>query len=315
MHNERIEFPNTSPEPLLIVGSIAYDDILTPTETGVRVLGGSASYAGLAASYFSTPRLVGVVGKDFEEKDRERFRQHGVAAEGVATDFSGPTLYWRGKYQENYNRRDTLDIQLGVFEHFRPELPTTWLDTPYVLLANIAPELQLHVLEQMRLPRFVVADSMDLWINIARPALEQVIARADLFVVNDSEAEELTGEKNLINAGARLRDFGASTVVVKKGEHGAMLFHEDGLFALPAYPVTQLLDPTGAGDSFAGTLLAVLAALQRTDFGAIKTAMLYATAVASLTVEAFSCDRLERAGAEEIAARVARLRTMVQLDD
>ncbi|MDR2982074.1 MAG: PfkB family carbohydrate kinase [Puniceicoccales bacterium] len=310
---QRIQISNATPAPLLITGSIAYDDIITPRGNGEKLIGGSASYASLAASYFTDVRLVGVVGNDFLNKDRERFRIHEIDTKGLHTDESGPTLFWKGKYHENYNRRDTMTIELGVFANFRPELPAGYEQTPFVLLANIAPGLHLHVLGQMQSPRFVVADSMDLWIEIARPELEQVIKRVNLFVVNDSEAEHLTGESNVIVAGQKLREIGAKIVLIKKGEHGALLFHEDGLFALPAYPVTQLHDPTGAGDSFAGALIGTLAALQRTDFEAIKLGMLYATAAASLTVEAFSCDRLESAGITEIEARVKTLRTITAL--
>lgn len=310
---QRIPISPAPPAPLLITGSVAYDDIITPRGSGEKLLGGSAAYAALAASYFTDVRLVGVVGADFLEKDRERLRIHKIDTAGLHTDPSGATLFWRGKYQANYNRRDTLDIQLGVFARFRPELPPGYATTPFVMLANIAPALQLHVLDQVRAPRFVLADSMDLSIDTAREELLKVIARADLFVVNDSEAEHLTGESNVILAGRHLCALGPRAVIVKKGEHGALLFHPDGLFALPAWPVTELHDPTGAGDSFAGALIAVLAALQRTDFAALKLAMLYATAVASLTVEAFSCDRLETAGTAEIEARAAQLRAMVHL--
>ena len=205
-----------------------------------------------------------------------------------------------------------MDIQLNVFEQFRPDLPQAYKDTPYVLLGNIHPALQAHVLDQLDGEEaYVLADTIDLWINVERDSLLSLIKRVNLFVINDSEAEEITSESNLILAGRKLREMGPETVIVKKGEHGAVLFHEDGLFALPAYPVTELRDPTGAGDSFAGALLGRLASRNRRDFTAIKEAMVYGTAVASLTVEAFGCDRLESAGNAIIEQRAKELRDLV----
>ncbi len=307
----RIHFQNTTPAPVLVVGSVAYDDIETPRAVSGRVLGGSASFCALAAAYYAPVRLVGVVGADFEGRDTARYEARGICLRGLQRDEAGPTFYWRGRYHENFNRRDTLDIRLGVFEKFRPELPEEYRDTPFVLLGNIAPSLQAHVLDAVRKPRLVVADSMDLWINIARDDLLALMRRVDVFIVNDSEAELLTGESNAVRAGRRLREMGPATVIVKKGEHGSILFHKDGLCALPAYPVDELHDPTGAGDSFAGAFVGCLAALDRTDFAAMRTALAYATVTASLTVESFSCDRLEAAGASEISRRLAALRTLV----
>ncbi|MDR2862307.1 MAG: PfkB family carbohydrate kinase [Puniceicoccales bacterium] len=310
---QRIQIVDTQPAPLLVSGTVAYDDIITPHGTGTRLLGGSASYAALAASYFTEVRLAGLVGGDFAARDIQRFRDHAIDTTGLHTDAAGETFFWRGSYHENYNQRDTLETRLGVNTRSRPPLPPGHEATPFVLLANDAPSLQLAVLDQLRGTEFVLADSMNLWIETAREDLLRVIRHASLFVINDSEAVHLSGEDNLILAARRLCEMGARILVIKKGEHGALLFHAGDLFALPAHPVTELHDPTGAGDSFAGAFIGVLAALRRTDFDALKLAMLYATAVASLTVEAFSCDRLESAGIGEIAARVVRLREMVRL--
>jgi sugar/nucleoside kinase (ribokinase family) len=301
------------PAPLLVSGTVAYDDIITPHGSGERLLGGSASYAALAASYFAPARIAGIVGADFADKDRGRFHAREIDTAALQTDASGDTFFWRGRYHENYNARDTLETRLGVNARPRAALPAGYETTPRVLLANDAPALQLALLDQLRAPRFVVADTMNLWIDTARADLLRVIGRVNLFIVNDGEAVQLTGEHNLIRAGNALRALGARAAIVKKGEHGALLFHPEGLFALPAFPVTELRDPTGAGDSFAGALAAALAAMQREDFEALKIAMLHATAVASLTVEAFSCDRLESAGADEIEARAAYLREMTRL--
>lgn len=287
----------------MVLGSVAYDDIITPFAKGERILGGSASYAGLASSYFAPTRLVGVVGNDFDQKDMDRLKAQEIDLEGLEIDESGPTFFWAGRYHENFNDRDTLETQLNVFESFNPTIPDSYRDTPYVLLGNIGPNLQNQVLDQLGDQAYIVADTMNLWINIMLADLKKLLKRVHLLVLNDDESEMLTETSNVILAGEKLREMGPETVIVKKGSHGAILFHEAGRFSLPAYPVTDLRDPTGAGDSFAGALAAYLAATDRTDFAAIKQAMLYATVVASFTVEAFSCDRLESAGVAGIESR------------
>jgi sugar/nucleoside kinase (ribokinase family) len=302
-----------TPSPLLVVGSVAFDNVITPHAEQERILGGAASYCSFAASYYANVRMVGVVGNDFGESDLDRLRARGIDLEGVKRDESGPTFFWKGKYHENFNRRDTLDIRLNVFENFRPDLPPSYLDSEFVLLGNIHPALQMHVLDQLSGNPFILADTIDLWIETEREALLSLIQKVSLFVINDSEAEEMTGESNIILAGDKLRQMGPQSVIIKKGEHGAVLFHEDGKFALPAFPVTQLNDPTGAGDSFAGALIGRLASRNRTDFSAIKEAMLYATCTASLTVEAFGCDRLESAGKSEIEQRVSSLNQLISV--
>jgi sugar/nucleoside kinase (ribokinase family) len=299
-------------DPVLVVGSVAYDSIITPHDQGDRILGGSASYACLAASYFAPPRIVGVVGHDFRDRDRRKLAKRGIDLEGLLTDPSGKTFSWRGRYHENYNRRDTEDLQLNVFERFKPRLSEAHRATPFVMLGNIRPDLQLGVLDQLTAPRFVLADTIDIWIETQRDKLAEVMRRADLLVINDTESAKLTGAPNVIVAGRMLRQHGCRTVIIKKGEHGAVLFHEEGLFALPAYPVTELRDPTGAGDSFAGALLGYLASAGATDFAALKQAMVYGTAVASLTVEAFSTDRLAKAGCREIRARRKELLKLIK---
>lgn len=299
--------------PLLVVGSVAFDNVITPQAEQERILGGAASYCSFAASYYTQVRMVGVVGNDFGESDLDRLRARGIDLEGVKKDDSGPTFFWKGKYHENFNRRDTLDIQLNVFEKFRPDLPESYKDSSFVLLGNIHPALQMHVLDQLAGNSFVLADTIDLWIETERESLLSLIKKVSLFVINDSEAEELTGESNVILAGEKLRQMGPESIIIKKGEHGAILFHEEGMFALPAYPVTQLHDPTGAGDSFAGALIGRLSSRNRSDFSAIKEAMLYATCTASLTVEAFGCDRLESVGKSEIEERVASLNQLISV--
>ncbi len=310
---DRIKPDSTESGPLVVVGSVAFDNVITPFGSQEGILGGAASYCSFAASYFTQPRMVGVIGNDFGEEYVDRLKNRDIHLEGLQKDESGPTFFWKGKYHENFNRRDTLDIQLNVFEKFRPDLPQSYLDSKFVLLGNIHPSLQMHVLDQLPGNPFVLADTIDLWIEIERNALLELIKRVSLFVINDTEAEELTEEPNIILAGNKLRNLGPEAVIIKKGEHGAILFHEDGLFALPAYPVTELRDPTGAGDSFAGALIGRLASRNRTDFSAIKEAMLYGTCTASLTVEAFGCDRLESAGAPAIEQRVDELKRLISI--
>lgn len=304
-----------APDSVLVTGSVGYDDIETPHARDERILGGSASYIALAASYFALTRMVGVVGNDFAQADRDRLAAHGIDTEGLQEDGSGPTFRWSGKYHENYNRRETLDLRLNVFEHFQPHLPAAQRDSRFVILGNIHPELQTYVLDQLTSDEvFVAADTIDLWIETAREPLLHLLQRIHLLVVNDSEATLLTGEDNLVRAGETLRTMGPREVVVKKGEHGAYLFHPEGLFALPAYPVTELRDPTGAGDAFLGAMVGTLAALGDTSLTAQKLGLLYGTVVASLTVEAFSCDRLASGGHALIAERVEKLRAMTRLE-
>ncbi|MGJ3244265.1 MAG: PfkB family carbohydrate kinase [Opitutales bacterium] len=300
------------PAPVLVVGSVAYDTIFTPTDKGERILGGSASFAALASSFYAPTRLVGIVGNDFTDDSRDRLARREIDLTGLQEDESGPTFFWSGRYHENFNDRDTLETELNVFEKFRPDLPEMYQDTPYILLANIGPDLQHHVLDQTEgKDRYVVADTMNLWINIMKDELLRLLPRLNLLVLNDDEAEMLTGTNNLFTAGPKLQEMGPETVIIKKGSHGAILFHQDGLFSLPAFPVSQVSDPTGAGDSFVGALTACLASAGDTGFRSIKQAMLWATVTASYTVEAFGCDSLEAAGNTGLTDRRQQLLAMI----
>ena len=301
-----------SAQPCLVIGSVAIDRVATPYAQSDNILGGAASYAAIAASYFAPTRLVGVVGHDFPVAFIKRLKKHGIDLRGLQINPSEKSFYWSGRYGENFNRCETLEIQLNVFEKFEPVLPAAYVGTPYVMLGAIHPSLQHHVLDQLPRSAFVLADTRDLWINIKRAALVKLLPRLDLFVLNEDEAELLTKEKNLILAGRKLRKMGPRIVIIKKGSHGSMLFHPDGFFALPAYPVTQLRDPTGAGDSYAGALVGYLASVNRSDFKSLKTAIAYATACASLTVESFSTDRLSGAGRKVIDARLKELVAITQ---
>ena len=288
---------------VLVYGSGAYDSIETPFDKAEYILGGSASYAALAVSFFAPANIVAIVGSDFKEDDIRRLSARGVGLEGLEIKDGKQTFFWRGKYHHNFNKRDTLETRLGIMENYEPKIPQSLCNSPYVLLANSGPESQSKVLDAIKNPKFVVLDTMNLWIEIAQKELKDLIKRVDLLILNDSEAQELAGENNTIVCGDILREMGAKSVIIKKGEHGAMLFHESGFFTIASYPVRKLVDPTGAGDSFAGALIGHIAKEDKTDFETIKCAMLAATATASITVESFSCLKLEEEGIEEIKKR------------
>ena len=295
---------------VLIVGSIALDTVKTPVEEHADLLGGSASYAALGASFFSPVKLVGIVGDDFPAAEFEFWKSRDIDASGVQR-VAGKTFRWSGEYAWDMNTRETRSVALNVFEHFRPDLPQPYRETDFVLLANIAPALQSHVLDQMKRPRFVVADTMDLWIEIARADLDALLPRVDLLILNDSEARELTKETSLIKAGRKIQKSGPKYVAIKKGEHGALLFGEEQFFSCGAYPLEDIHDPTGAGDTFAGGLAGFLASIgSEPDFASLRRAVIYGSVLASFNVEAFSLERMRTLTMEEIRARYEVFRAM-----
>jgi cytidine kinase len=300
---------------VLVVGSIALDTVKTPVEEHADQLGGSASYAAVGASFFSPVKLVGVVGEDFPESEFEFWKTRNIDATGVQR-VPGKTFRWSGEYAWDLNTRETKSVALNVFENFEPELPENFLETEFVLLANIAPSLQSHVLDQMRRPRFVVADTMDLWIETTRKDLDALLPRVDLLILNDSEARQMTGETSLIRAGRAIRRMGPNHVAVKKGEHGALLFGPDDFFSCGAYPLEDIHDPTGAGDTFAGGVAGYLAGTFAGEIGfpELRKALIYGSVLASFNVEAFSLDRLRRLTTDEIAARYEMFRLMSQFE-
>lgn len=299
---------------ILVFGSVAYDCIETPFAHADYILGGSASYAALASSFFAPTKIVSKVGSDFKEDDLKRLQNKNIDTSFIEIDESKSTFFWRGKYHENFNNRDTLEVRTSIYDDYIPKFECDESTSPYVLLANTSPQTQSKFLDLIQNPTFVVLDSMNLWIEIANKELRELIKRVDLLILNDSEAKQLTGESNLIVCGDILRSsFDAKSVIIKKGEHGAILFHKDGMFSIPSYPVHELFDPTGAGDSFAGALIGHLAQCGDTSFESIRQAMLTATAVASLTVESFSCDKLENAGLSEIDSRKNFIRNFTRL--
>jgi cytidine kinase len=301
---------------VLIVGSIALDDVKTPVEERFDLLGGSASYAAVSAGYFSPVNLVAIVGEDFPADHWNFLQRRGINLEGVQRA-PGKTFRWSGEYMWDMNTRETRSVALNVFETFSPTLPEHFKANDFVLLANIAPELQLQVLDQMEKPKFVIADTMDLWINIAQPALLDLLKRVDMLILNDSEARELTKETSLIKAGKKIQSLGPRIVAVKKGEHGCLLFGENGdFFSCPAYPLEDIHDPTGAGDTFAGGLTGYLASRGNHDvsFKTLKTAVVVGSVLASYNVEAFSLERMRSVEQKDILERFAQFQDLAHFD-
>lgn len=297
---------------LTIVGSIGIDTIETPTEKREEILGGSVSYACAAASFFTHTGMVGVVGTDFPQEFRDTWTNMNIDLDGLQT-VDGKTFRWSGVYHENMDNRDTLSTELNVFETFSPELPENYKDAPYLFLGNIHPALQLHVLEQVRDPRFVLIDTMDLWINIAKEDLIKVISKCTMLTLNESEAQLFTGELTLNQAAKKLLEIGPEYVLIKKGGNGSMLFTKDDAFLLHAYPLDCFKDPTGAGDTFAGGLMGALAASGKTDKEAIRQAMVYGSITASFGVEEFSLERLTQLDRDEIEIRVTEFKEMCRI--
>jgi sugar/nucleoside kinase (ribokinase family) len=296
---------------VLIVGSTALDSIKTPKAENPRLLGGSASHAAVAASFFGPVKLVGVVGDDFPKRYIQLYKRHRIDLQGLQV-LPGNTFHWSGEYESNMNNRRTLLTELGVFEKFNPSLPDSYQSTPFVLLANIAPALQHHVLDQMRRPRFVAADTMDLWIKVALPDLLRLLKRLDAFVLNDSEAQQLTGEDNVFVALKAIHRLGPKYVVVKQGSHGSILSGPQGLFLCPAYPLVKVVDPTGAGDSFVGGMMGYLAAGKGPIDGHLRRAMTYGSVIASFCCEGFGVQRTTRVSRAQIDGRVKELERLTR---
>jgi len=296
---------------VLIVGSTALDSIKTPNAENPRLLGGSASHAAVAASFFSPVKLIGVVGEDFPKKYLQLYKRHNIDVEGLQL-LPGKTFHWSGEYELNMNNRRTLLTELGVFETFTPVLPPLHQATPFVLLANIAPALQHHVLDQVKRPKFVVADTMDLWLNIALEDLVKLLKRIDGFVLNDSEAQQLTKEDNVFAALKKIHKMGPKYVIIKKGSHGSILSGPGGIFICPAYPLKTVVDPTGAGDSFVGGMMGYLATARGSIDANIRRAMIYGSVTASFCCEGFGLTRTTKTKRGDIDQRVKELEKMTK---
>ncbi len=298
---------------LLVVGSVAFDSIHTPTAERQRVLGGSAVYFSYAASYFTPVRLVGVVGEDWPDEHTQLLQGRKVDTSGLQIRQGEKTFFWKGRYLPNMNDRETLEVELNVFGNFQPDLPASFCDSRFVFLANGAPQVQAKVLDQVKNPKLVVADTMDLWIQTQHPELLKLLRRVDGLVINDSEAKLLTEEQNLVAAGQAILKLGPRFVIVKKGEHGCMFFSGSQVYTLPAYPTADVVDPTGAGDSFAGGMMGFLASHGEVDEISIKRALAYGTLVASFNVEDFSLDKMKKIERQDLDKRMEAYRKMLAL--
>ncbi len=287
---------------LLVVGTLAYDSVETPQGKADDVLGGAATYFAVAASFFTPVRLVGVVGEDFRKEDRTLLESCGIDLEGLSVA-SGDSFRWKGKYEGDMNVAETLDTQLNVLDGYEPVVPESYRDSKYVFLANSPPALQMQVLDQVSKDAFVVCDTMNLWIQTAYDDLIKLLGRVNMAVCNDQEARAITQEHSLIKAGRKLIEMGPEIALVKKGEHGAFLFSKEFFYAIPAYPIETVVDPTGAGDSFAGGVMGWLANCESIHYEQIKRAMIYGSVVASFNVEDFTLRRFRQISRDDIEAR------------
>ena len=301
---------------LTVVGSIAYDAVTTPSGSRDRMLGGAATHFALAASFFDEVRVIGPVGGDFDAQSWETLQTRGTNTDDVELVEDGKTFFWKGEYHENLNRRETLETELNVFESFQPKLSPAAQGCDVLFLANIQPDLQREVREQCGSARFVAMDSMDLWINIDRDSLVQTIAGVDCLILNDEELEMLTGAPSFVAAAREILTWGPSSVVAKQGKYGAALFTPEGYFALPAFPIDLAIDPTGAGDTFAGGMVGYVAAHEgeAVDHDLLVRAMVYGTAMASFNVEDFGTERMVGLTGDEVTGRVADLQRMTTFE-
>lgn len=299
-------------EKLLIVGSVAFDSVETPTGKVDMAIGGSATFASIAASYWCRPLPVGVVGEDFGEPQLRRFTDQGITTEGIER-VEGKTFHWRGRYHDDFKGRDTLETALNVFESFDPVIPEAFRDSRYVLLGNIDPGLQMKVLDQLSAAELVAMDTMNLWIDIARDALLELLPRVDILIINDEEAIQLSGSSSVLGAAKTILKMGPRYLVIKRGEYGALLFGPDVCLFVPAVLLDNVVDPTGAGDCFAGGFVGRLASAGQLDRTTLASALLDGSVIASYSVEAFSVDGICGLTDERIADRRSTLERMIRL--
>ncbi len=299
---------------ILVVGSVAFDSVTTPFGEVDDVLGGSASYFSTSASFFTDVQLVAVIGEDFPQQHIDFLASRNIDLSGLQTS-PGKTFRWKGRYEYDLNEAHTLDTQLNVFESFKPQLPENFRDAEYVFLANIDPELQLEVLQQVRNPKFIACDTMNFWIDGKREELIRTLGKVDILIINEAEVRQLAEEPNLIKAAQIVRGFGPRTLVVKRGEYGILLFSEGSTFAAPAYPLDEVFDPTGAGDTFAGGFVGYLAATRNLDEANMRKATVFGTVMASFTVEKFSLDRLRELDHRDISDRYRKIKLLTDFAD
>ena len=291
---------------LVIIGSVAFDAIETPFGKTDKIVGGAATYASLAASYFyKKVKIVGVVGEDFHQEDIQNFNDHGIDTEGLQIKKGEKSFFWSGKYHNDMNSRDTLVTELNVLGNFDPIIPENYQDCEFLMLGNLTPQVQQTVIDRMKnRPRLIVLDTMNFWMDIALDDLLAVIKNIDVLTINDAEARQLSGEYSLVKAAHKIMAMGPKYLIIKKGEHGALLFNEDQIFSAPALPLADVFDPTGAGDTFAGGFIGYLAQVDTINFNNMKNAIIYGSALASFCVEKFGTERIKNLSQEEIQARV-----------
>jgi sugar/nucleoside kinase (ribokinase family) len=299
---------------ILVVGSVAYDTVETPFGRAEKVLGGSASFFAVAAAFFAPVNLVAVVGDDFSAEAMAAFQGRPIDLEGLERT-AGKTFHWQGKYSYDLNSRETVCTDLNVFEFFKPRIPDRYRRSEHVFLGNIDPVLQLQVLDQVERPRLVACDTMNFWISGKPEEVRRTLAAVDILLINDAEARQLSGEWNVVKAARAIRALGPHTLVIKKGEHGVLMFSEEGSFAAPAYPLEEVFDPTGAGDTFAGGFLGYLAGAPKVDEAALRRAVVMGSTLASFCVEAFSLDRLLTLSRPEIDARYRLFKRLTHFEE
>jgi sugar/nucleoside kinase (ribokinase family) len=299
---------------IVVVGTVAFDTVETPFGRGENVLGGSATYFSTSASFFTDVSLVAVVGEDFPEEHVAFLASRDIDTTGL-TRIPGKTFHWTGKYGYDLNEAQTLDTQLNVLMEFRPDLPENYRDAEYLFLANIDPDLQLEVLNQVRNPRLVACDTMNFWISSKPEALREVLRKVDIVIINEGEARQFTGEVNLVKAARRIIELGCKRLVIKRGEYGVLMFTADSLFAVPAFPLEEVFDPTGAGDTFAGGFMGYLASTGDVSDEGVRQAIVFGSVMASFNVEDFSLNRMKRLSYPEIEARYRSFKTLTHFQD
>jgi sugar/nucleoside kinase (ribokinase family) len=301
---------------LLVVGTVAFDELITPFGESGKILGGSGTYASMAATNFQEdPRVVSVVGEDFPEEYKELFRQKNIHTEGIEVVSGGKTFFWKGRYHNDMNSRDTLETQLNVLGDFDPKVPEAYRDSEYLMLGNLTPQVQMKVLDQMnKRPKLVVMDTMNFWMDVALDELKEVLKRIDVLTINDEEARQLSGEASLVKAAKKIFEMGPKHLIIKKGEHGALLFHGSEVFFAPALPLEEVFDPTGAGDTFAGGFIGHLSHTDDLSADNMKRAVIYGSALASFCVEKFGTQRLAEISRREMHERVMEFIKLSQID-
>lgn len=301
---------------LLVVGSVAFDAIETPFGKTDKILGGAATYISIASSILKVPcGIVSVVGGDFPQKDLDMLKQRQINTDGIEIIQDGKTFFWSGRYHNDLNTRDTLATEVNVMADFDPKIPDSMQDAEVLLLGNLHPSIQLSVLEKMHnRPKLVILDTMNFWMDTEMDTLKQMIAKTDVITINDEEARQLSGEYSLVKAAKKIHTMGPDFVIIKKGEHGALLFHNDKIFAIPAMPLEDVFDPTGAGDTFAGGFAASLVKQEEFTFESMKTAITVGSALASFTVEEFGTERLQSVTEADIIARIKNFKDLTTFE-